>query len=333
MNCPSVIHDTVRPTPELAAPIHQRRTRSVLLRGKYGSDARMVRAKYLWTGAAGAPTLIVQGGISANRDVLALGDDAPPGWWQALAGAGRAIDLNRYRVLAIDWIGAADLGAAAVSSEDQADVLAALLPQLGIARVHAFVGASYGAMVALAFATRHAHALDRLVLLAGAHRPHPLATAQRSVQRGIVRLGQACGQVGDALALARQLAITTYRGSGEFAQRFAGAAELRSDGFHFPVEDYLQHQGRRFATRFDAQRFLDLSESIDLHDVAPERIRSPATLIGFPSDRLVPLADLCELQRRLQGPATLAVVESPYGHDGFLKESEQLAPLLREALA
>jgi len=302
------------------------------MRGKYGSEGRSVRVQYLWVGATGAPTIIVQGGISANRDVLTLSDDAAPGWWQPLVGAGRAIDLSRWQLLAIDWIGADDLGAAAVSSEDQADVLASLLVQLGIGRVHAFVGASYGAMVALAFAARHANALDRLVLLAGAHRPHPLATAQRSVQRAIVRLGQAGGQVTDALALARQLAITTYRGSGEFAQRFAGAAELRSDGFHFPVEDYLQHQGRRFAARFDAQRFLALSESIDLHDVAPERIRTPATLIGFPSDRLVPLADLCELQRRLQGPATLAVVESPYGHDAFLKETEQLAPLLREAL-
>ncbi|HEY1588438.1 MAG TPA: alpha/beta hydrolase, partial [Rhodanobacter sp.] len=75
-----------------------------------------------------------------------------------------------------------------------------------------------------------------------------------------------------------------------------------------------------------------LSESIDLHDVTPEQIPTPATLIGFPSDRLVPLADLCELQRRLHGPATLEVVESPYGHDAFLKEPEQIASLLREAL-
>jgi homoserine O-acetyltransferase len=147
------------------------------------------------------------------------------------------------------------------------------------------------------------------------------------------RLFEACCQEGVSMWVARLVSFSSEGGLVLVAQRLAGAAELRSDGFHFPVEDYLQHQGRRFATRFDAQRFLDLSESIDLHDVAPERIRSPATLIGFPSDRLVPLADLCELQRRLQGPATLAVVESPYGHDGFLKESEQLAPLLREALA
>jgi homoserine O-acetyltransferase len=46
----------------------------------------------------------------------------------------------------------------------------------------------------------------------------------------------------------------------------------------------------------------------------------------------VPLSDLCELQSRLHGAATLEVVDSPYGHDAFLKEAEQLAPLLRGAL-
>ncbi len=311
----------------------QRGTHRVALAPKYGEGRREVEVSYAWFGTAGAPTVIVQGGISADREVTGLDEGATPGWWQALVGAGAAIDLARWRVLAIDWLDAAQLGVGAVSSEDQADVLAALLQALDVAQAHAFVGASYGAMVALAFGARYPRRVGRLVLLAGAHRPHPLSTAQRSVQRGIVRLGQASGQVDEALALARQLAITTYRGSAEFGRRFAGAPELRDERFRFPVESYLEHQGRRFVECFDAERFLALSESIDLHDVAPEEVPVPATLIGFPSDRLVPLADLCELQRRLRGPATLEVVESPYGHDAFLKEFEQLAPLLREALA
>jgi homoserine O-acetyltransferase len=305
-----------------------RGSRRVTLAPKYGNGPREVEIAYAWRGAAGAPTVIVQGGISADRDVAGAA-----GWWRELADEGAAIDLARCRVLSIDWLDRAQLGASAVSSEDQADALAGLLRALGITRAHAFVGSSYGAMVALAFAARHPRAVERLVLLAGAHRPHPLSTAQRSVQRGIVRLGQASGHAEDALALARQLAITTYRGSAEFGRRFAGAPELRGERFHFPVEDYLEHQGQRFVERFDADRFLALSESIDLHQVEPEQVGVPATLIGFPSDRLVPLADLCELQRRLRGPATLEVVESPYGHDAFLKEPEQLAPLLREALA
>jgi homoserine O-acetyltransferase len=311
----------------------QRSSRRLSLVPRYGHGARDVEVRYRWSGAPDAPTVIVQGGISADRDVAAATDGAP-GWWAELVGEGHAIDLAACRVLSIDWLTPGGLGADvhAVSSEDQADALAALVDALGIGRVAAFVGSSYGAMAALAFAARHPAKLDRLVLLAGAHRSHPLSTAQRSIQRQIVRLGLETGRTDEALALARQLAMTTYRGGEEFSRRFSGDAEFRDGRFRFPVEDYLENAGRRFAGRFDVQRFLALSESIDLHDVAPEAVRAPATLIGFSTDRLVPLADLCELQRRLRGPATLEVIDSPYGHDAFLKETGKLAPLLRQAI-
>jgi homoserine O-acetyltransferase/O-succinyltransferase len=311
----------------------QRSSRRFTLQPKYGSTQSRVDVRYQWTGAPDAPTVIVQGGISADRHV-ADSDQGKSGWWSELVGDGQAIDLAQCRVLSIDWLTPADFDESprAVSSEDQADALAALVDALGIVSVAAFVGSSYGAMVALAFAARHPGKVEKLVLLAGAHRAHPISTAQRAIQRQILRLGQQTGEVEQALSLARQLAMTTYRGSEEFARRFAGTPDYREGRFHFPVEDYLEHAGRSFVQRFDLERFLALSESIDLHDVAPEQIHVPATLIGFPSDRLVPLADLCELQRRLRGSATLEVIDSPYGHDAFLKETQQLAPVLRQAI-
>ena len=148
----------------------QRSTRRLLLNPKYGSGPCEVDVRYQWCGAPGAPTLIVQGGISADRDVAALDGDTAPGWWQALVGVGAAIDLNCWRVLAIDWLTPTELGAGAVSSEDQADALSALLQALDVPQVHAFIGSSYGAMVGLAFSVRHPRQLDRLLLLAGAHR-------------------------------------------------------------------------------------------------------------------------------------------------------------------
>lgn len=323
-------------SPEVPAPAARagfgclRGSRRLRIEPKYGEGARDVEVSYLWAGAPGAPTVIVQGGISAGRDVCSNGD--ADGWWDTLVGTGCAVDLGRCRVLSIDWLTAGELGASAVGSEDQADILAALLDALRIGRVHAFVGASYGAMVGLAFAARHGHRLGHLAVLAGAHRPHPLATAQRAVQRGIIRLGLESGNVDQALSLARQLAMTTYRGAEEFNRRFSGGAEFRDGRYRLPVEDWLEHAGTRFVGRFDARRYLSLSESIDLHDVAPDAVRVPTALIGFASDRLVPLADLCELQRRLGAPASLEVVESPYGHDAFLKEHVRLAPLLREVL-
>lgn len=320
-------------TPRTHAPFAcLRATRRVRISPRYGEGTAAVEVRYLWAGAPGAPTVIVQGGISADRDVCASAEHASPGWWESQVGRGRAIDLDRVRVLAIDWLDADDLDAPSVSSEDQADALAALLDALGISRVEAFVGASYGAMVGLAFATRHGDRLGRLVALAGAHRPHPYATAQRAVQRGIVKLGIENGCADEALSLARQLALTTYRSGDEIGRRFAGGAEFQDGRFRLPVEGWLEHHGRRFVARFDARRYLALSESIDLHDIDPQAVRAPAVLVGFASDRLVPLSDLCALQQRLGAPASLDVIETRYGHDGFLKEHEKLAPLLREAL-
>ncbi len=310
-----------------------RASRHLRLMPKYGDSGRDVEVRYLWTGTPGAPTVVVQGGISAGRQVCRTDDRDEDGWWDDLVGAGKAIDLDRVRVLSIDWISAGDLGTTSVSSEDQADVIAALLDALHIGSVKAFVGASYGAMTGLAFASRHGHRLERLVALAGAHRPHPLSTAQRSIQRGILRLGLENGCRDAATSLARQLAMTTYRGSGEFAQRFTGEPEFFDGRYRLPVEDYLEHAGRKFAEHFDPARYLSLSESIDLHAVDPATVRTPTTLIGFATDRLVPLSDLCELQRELGAPASLEVVQSLYGHDGFLKEAATLTPLLRTALA
>lgn len=297
---------------------------------KYGEGSRQVAVRYQSSGAPGDPVVLVQGGISADCRVSSTAGRA--GWWADLVGTGKAIDLARYRVVSIDWIDAEALGSCSVSTEDQADALAGLLDALGIEQAHAFVGASYGAMVGLAFAARHASRLRQLVAIAGAHRPHPLATAQRVVQRRILELGLASGCEQQALELARQLAFTSYRGSRELARRFGGAAEYQDGRFRLPVEDWLTHVGRKGLEGFSARRYHALSESIDLHDINPSRIGVPATLIGFTSDRLVPLADLCELQRKLATAATLHAVESEYGHDGFLKESASLAPLLRDAL-
>lgn len=303
--------------------------RVVRFRPRHAEAMREVRVRFALQGAAGAPVVIVQGGISADRHASANGK----GWWGGMVGPGLAVDTSRYGVLSIDWLDRQALGGvAAVATCDQADALAALLEALGIRRVHAYVGASYGAMVGLAFAARHPLRLRHLVAIAGAHRAHPLSIALRNLQREIVRLGVRLGDTAAGLDLARRLAMTTYRGEREFAERCAGAPSFDGERFHFAEEAWLAHAGASFAARFGAQRFLDLSESIDLHEVVPEDLHVPSTLVGISTDRVVPLADLCELQRRCGAHATLHVIDSLYGHDGFLKEVEAIGALLQEAL-
>ena len=82
--------------------------------------------------------------------------------------------------------------------------------------------------------------------------------------------------------------------------------ETSSDPSLFDICDYLGARGDDFAERMDAERFLLLSESIDLHRVMPEKISTPALLMTAISDQLAPLPDMRELRDRLSGPSELA---------------------------
>eukprot|EP01035_Chromulina_nebulosa_P061251 gene61251-83781_t len=115
--------------------------------------------------------------------------------------------------------------------------------------------------------------------------------------------------------------MTTYRTAEEFAERFETEAPT-SAGQAYPVCEYLTARGKAYRTHTTPARWLSLSDSIDRHSVTPEAIKTPVTLVGFTSDRLVPIDDIRELAARL--PTLWRLVEAPslYGHDAFLKEDE-----------
>jgi homoserine O-acetyltransferase len=308
-----------------------RGTDTLRLALRYAGE-RHVPVHWALYGDPRAPLVIVQGGISADRQVCANSEDAAPGWWPDQVGAGRAIDTRHHAVLSIDWLGADDALDARIDSADQADALAALLDGFGIERVHAFVGASYGAMVALAFAARHGERVAQTVAISGADRAHPHSTALRLIQRRIVALAAQRGCASDGLALARQLAMLSYRTPRELALRFAEPPVL-NDNARFACEPWLDAAGARFVQRFRPSAFLRLSESIDLHRVNPSEIRGALTLVGVIEDQLVPFADVRRLAQTAAGPSRLVRLHSLYGHDAFLKERGAIGRVLREALS
>jgi homoserine O-acetyltransferase/O-succinyltransferase len=294
---------------------------------------------YELTGPPDAATVLVLGGISATRHVASSAHDASPGWWEPIVGPGRAVDSSRWRVLGVDHLdgGETSDGRAerTVTTAEQADAIAALLDALGIETLHALIGASYGGMVALAFAERHPARLERLVVIGAAHEPHPATTALRAVQRGIIELGLETGRATEAVVLARALAMTTYRTRRELGERFAGVPRT-CDGARpdtsFPVERYLLRNGERFAATCSAARYLALSLSADLHTVTPERIRTPTLLVAAEDDGIVPREQVDELARRIAAPVKVAQLSGRTGHDAFLTETSQVSSLLLTAL-
>jgi homoserine O-acetyltransferase len=268
-----------------------------------------------------APLIAVAGGISSGRFIW-TGDDG--GWWASLVGPGRAVDFAEQRVLAFDFAPLLDRKLE-ISPADQARLLALALDDLGEPRLHAYIGASYGGMVGLAFAERFPERIDRLCVISAAHRPSAMGVAWRGVQRRILGLAQAAGRPEDGLALARELAMTTYRTPEEFSARFD--TTLGADGLS-EVCRYLIRRGRDYVGAASPQRWASLSASIDRHTVDPAKIVTPTTLVACTSDRLTPLSDMAELGQALPRLSRFVTLDSLYGHDAFLKETGQLAPVL-----
>jgi homoserine O-acetyltransferase len=304
---------------------------------------RLDGAQIAWTlaGPADAPVVVALGGISAGRFVT--GDSRThKGWWSEVVGVGGALDASRWRILGLDYVGGSGRSTGpkpgqtnfpSISAYDQTEALRRVLDHLAIERVAAVVGASYGGMVALAFAERFPSRVGRIVVISAADRSHPMATAWRSVQRAIVRYASKHGDAPEGLRLARALAMATYRSPDEFAARFDGPA-VRIDGrFQFPVESYLLARGDAYASTYIPEAFVCLSESIDLHQVNAANIHAPTTLVAVREDQLVPLTDMQALRDRLAAPAELVELSSLYGHDAFLKEGAALKEVFDRALA
>jgi homoserine O-acetyltransferase len=146
------------------------------------------------------------------------------------------------------------------------------------------------------------------------------------------------------MQIARRFAHLTYRGELELDNRFANApqgAEDPATGGRYAVQSYLEYQAQKLLARFDAGTYVALTESLSSHDVGRGRggveaaLRScpvPVVVGGITSDRLYPLRLQEELAELLPGCAELSVVDSIYGHDGFLVETEAVGKLIRQAL-
>jgi homoserine O-acetyltransferase len=287
--------------------------------------------RYEIIGPRGAPVVAVLGGISASRHVASAASDPSPGWWEDVVGPGRAIDTQKFRVISIDYI-TNDNRSNTVTTTDQAEVLAAALDQAAIPTVHAVVGASYGGMVALAFGVEFGARARRLIVISAAHESDPIATALRHLQRRVVALGTAVGRERDGLAIARGIAMTSYLTGRHFEDRIAECDRNDSRLIEDRIGAYLRRRGEQFADKWTAERYNALSLSLDLHQIRPEDVTIPTTVIAVSGDRLVPIAQSRELARRLGGTSQIVELDSSFGHDAFLGDSSRIAPFINELL-
>ncbi len=237
---------------------------------------------------------------------------------------------------------------------DMVRVQRALLGRLGISRLAAVAGGSMGGMQALAWSVRFPDAVDAVVAIASTDRHSPQQIAFNEVARRAVtadpewRGGRYAVGGGPAagLAVARMLGHITYLSDAGMERKFGRKA---CDGWRpggagpaFEVERYLDHQGESFVRRFDANSLLSLTRAIDHFDLSDgagslraslARSRARFLLLTFSSDWLYPPGQLERVARALEGlgrEVTYQCLSSDLGHDAFLVDDEQQAPIIRE---
>lgn len=292
-----------------------------------------------------------------------------PGWWDGIAGPGAPIDTTKWCAIATNVLGGCrgSTGPSSLARDgkpwgsrfpvltirDQVAADVAALAALGIDQVAAVIGGSMGGARALEWVISQPDSVRAALVLAVGAR----ATADQ--------IGTQCTQIaaikadpnwqdGDyydtgrspdtGLQIARRFAHLTYRGELDLDDRFANSAQGDEDPFgggRYAVQSYLQHQGEKLLTRFDAGSYVALSDSLSSHDVGRGRggveaaLRScpvPVVVGGITSDRLYPLRLQRELARLLPGCDRLDVIESDCGHDGFLIETEAVGELIARTL-
>lgn len=303
------------------------------------------------------------------------GTYTPEGWWSRIVGPGKAVDTDRWFVVCANVLGGCQ-GSTGPASIDPAtnrpygsafpqvtnrDIVRTqryLADHLGIDRWFTVIGGSMGGMAVLEWAAMYPRRVRSIAPIATTLAASPQQIAWSAVGRLAIandphfnngdyydqEEGPARG-----LAIAREIALIHYRSDAEFAERFGRDPIDRLDRFdvwgRFQVEGYLDHHGKKFPHRFDANSYLVLNRAMDLHDVgrgrggfeaALARFEGPAMTVSVTSDFLYPMWQQTELARVLNHDGRWCehhVIESIFGHDGFLVEHDKLGPLLEDFFA
>ncbi|MFI9816595.1 homoserine O-acetyltransferase MetX [Saccharothrix variisporea] len=271
-----------------------------------------------------------------------------PGWWDGLVGPGRALDPAEWFVVAPNVLGGCQgtTGPSstapdgrpwgrrfpAVTVRDQVAAEVLLADFLGISAWAAVLGGSMGGMRALEWAVSVPDRVQSLLVLAAPAASTAEHIALASAQLHAIALDPVRG-----MGVARRIAHLSYRTEPELAARFG--RRVQEDG-RYAVESYLDHHADKLVRRFDPDSYAVLTRAMNGHDVgagrggvraALSRVTARTVVAGIDSDRLYPLAQQEEIAAGIAG-AEFRVVTSPYGHDAFLIEVDQVGALVGELL-
>jgi len=307
------------------------------------------------------------------------GDDkSTRGWWDSMIGPGKGIDTNHYHVICTNVLGGCKgtTGPGSVNPatgtpygssfphitvRDIINVNVLLLKQLGIEKIAAVIGGSFGGMQAFEMALQYPEMVERCICIASAACLSAQALAFDAVGRTAITADPnwqggdyyESGRVpADGLALARKIGHITYLSSDSMTSKFGREKRRQNEPSdcgesfisNFEVGRYLDYQGDKFVGRFDANSYLCITKALDEYDLSAgyasledafAKLQSKVLVVALTSDWLFPPEQSHQLANALlRGSKNVSYSEltAPHGHDGFLVDVENLAEMIRAFL-
>jgi homoserine O-acetyltransferase/O-succinyltransferase len=236
-----------------------------------------------------------------------------------------------------------------------------LIKKLGVSRMHAVIGGSMGGMQVLEWGKQDEIQVEKLVAMAAPARVTPQAIAFNEVQRQAIMLdplwrgGDYYGREipANGLSVARMVGTITYRSELSLEQKFGRKSASRTGmvenpyfrfSDRFDVQSYLNYQGEALVRRFDPNSYLYLTKAMDLFDLSRgqrslkggiSKLQGRLSCIGVDTDILFPVfqqEELVGLRRAAGFETDYFELKSPHGHDAFLMDIDQVAPVIRKWL-
>lgn len=291
--------------------------------------------------------------LTANADVMA--------WWPGLFGSNDLFNPNDYFIISANILGSCygTTGPTSENSEkgkpyyadfplitirDIVQLHRALASELGITRIGLLIGGSLGGQQALEWSIQEPERFEKMVLLATNAIHSPWGVAFNEAQRMAIEADASwlkpqpdAGM--DGMRAARATALLSYRSYQAFAKT-QSPLDGQNPWQNQQAASYQRYQGEKLAGRFNAWSYWYLSKSMDSHDIGRGRngilkaltaVKADTLVISIESDILFPVNEQFLIANGIDRSKHV-VIQSAFGHDGFLIETNQLSAVIGEFL-
>lgn len=280
-------------------------------------------------------------------------------WWKGLVGDNCLIDPSKYFIVCANMPGSCygSTGPTSINPatgepfysdfpqvtvRDMVRSYILLREHLGIDKIHLLMGGSMGGYQALEWSVMEKEVIGNLFLIATSPSESAWGVAVHTAQRLAIEADHTwkdhtkdAGAKG--LKAARAIGMLTYRNYGTFQEKQTDPDPEKMDDFK--ASSYLNYQGDKLVKRFNAYSYWLLTKAMDSHHLGRgrggdlikvlESVQQPTLIIGIRSDILCPL-DEQRFMAEHMGNTHFIEIDSAYGHDGFIIETEQISKILGE---